>query len=111
MRDPLSVEEKFLKAVIISARRIQTFLWGEADGSWGLEEWRRMFVKRYNKIFAIDSTNPHAIVELKKRLLQNAALCIALLAILHFKRPVDIVNDKIPSNLKAYTSHTGDDNG
>ena len=76
-----------------------------------LEEWRRMFVKRYNKIFAIDSTNPHAIVELKKRLLQNAALCIALLAILHFKRPVDIVNDKIPSNLKAYTSHTGDDNG
>lgn len=98
----LSIEEKFIKAAIIAARRIQTFLWGEANGSWGLEEWRRMFIKRVRKIELIDPRNPHAIVELKKRLLQNAALSIALLVILHFGRPIDIVNDRIPSNLPEY---------
>lgn len=101
----LSIEERYLKAAIIAARKIQTFLWGVANGSWGLEEWRRMFIKRYKKIEAIDPKNPHAIVELKKRLLQNAALSIALLAILHFKRPIDIVNDDIPSNLPDYTDY------
>ena len=95
-------EEKYLHAAIMAARKIQTFLWGEANGAWGLEEWRRMFIKRVRKIERIDPENPHAIVELKKRLLQNAALSIALLGILHFKRPLDIANDDIPSNLPEY---------
>ena len=101
----LSMEEQFLAESIIAARKIQTMLWGEANGSWGLEEWRRMFVKRFNKIDMIDPKNPHAIVELKKRLMQNAALSIALMAILHFGRPMDIENDQIPSNLPGFTDY------
>lgn len=65
----LSHEEQFLAESIIAARKIQTMLWGESNGSWGLEEWRRMFIKWFNKIHAIDPGNPHAIVELKKRLM------------------------------------------
>ena len=98
----LSKEEQFLAESVISARKIQTMLWGEANGAWGLEEWRRMFAKRNHKIELIDPSNPHAIVELKKRLLQNAALSIALISILHYGRPIDIVNDQIPSNLPHY---------
>lgn len=102
MFDSLSKEEQFIHEAIIAARKIQTMLWGQANGSWGLEEWRRMFIKRFVKIELIDSSNPHAIVELKKRLLQNAALSVALMGILHYGRPIDIVNDQIPSNLPEY---------
>ena len=98
----LTKEELFLAESIIAARKVQTMLWGEANGAWGLEEWRRMFIKRNHKIDLIDPTNPHAIIELKKRLLQNAALSIALIGILHHGRPIDIANDKIPSNLPEY---------
>ena len=102
MFENLSKEEQFIAESIVAARKIQTMLWGEANGSWGLEEWRRMFVKRFVKIEMIDTNNPHAIVELKKRLLQNAALSVALIGILHFGRPMDISNDEIPSNLPEY---------
>jgi len=98
----LSREERFIAESILAARKIQTMLWGEANGSWGLEEWRRMFVKRLAKIELIDPGNPYAIVEMKKRLLQNAALSVALIGILHFGRPIDIANDQIPSNLPGY---------
>jgi hypothetical protein len=105
--ESLSKEEQFLAESIVAARKIQTMLWGEANGSWGLEEWRRMFVKRYNKIQAIDPSNPHAIIELKKRLLQNAALSVALMAILHYGKPMEIENDQIPSNLQEFTEYDG----
>lgn len=97
-------EIKHLALSILAARRIQTFLWGESNGAWGFEEWRRMFIKRYVKITEIDVDNPHAIVELRKRLLQNAALSIALLAILD---TMNITNENltnIPSNLPQYRS-------
>lgn len=99
----LAKEERFIADSIMAARKIQTMLWGEVNGSWGLEEWRRMFVKRFVKIEMIDPSNPHAIVELKKRLLQNAALSVALIGILHYGRPIDIENNRIPSNLPEYT--------
>ena len=51
----LTLEESYIFDTIVAARKIQTFLWGFADGSWGLEEWRRMFVKRYVKIERIVS--------------------------------------------------------
>jgi hypothetical protein len=105
MKDPfesLSREERFLAESIMAARKVQTMLWGEANGAWGLEEWRRMFLKRNHKIELIDPANPHAVIELKKRLLQNAALSIALIGILHHGRPIDIANDRIPSNLPEY---------
>lgn len=98
----LSKEERLISESIMSARKIQTLLWGESNGEWGLEEWRRMFVKRCIKIEMIDPANPHAIVELKKRLLQNAALSVALIGILHYGRPIDIENGEIPSNLPEY---------
>jgi hypothetical protein len=103
--DCLSKEEMFLAESIIAARKIQTMLWGESNGAWGLEEWRRMFVKRFIKIEMIDPSNPHAIVELKKRLLQNAALSIALTAILHYGHPIEIENGQIPSNLPSFTKY------
>ena len=98
----LKDEESIVFDAIISARKIQTFLWGEANGSWGLEEWRRMFNKRNKKIELIDPKNPHAIVEFKKRLLQNAALSIALINILNKNSNITTVNDNIPSNLEDY---------
>jgi len=97
----LTKEEKHLKEAIIAARKIQTFLWGEANGSWGLEEWRRMFIKRVVKIEMIDNNNPHAMVELKKRLLQNAALSIALLGILDGLKEMK-EDSVIPSNLPEF---------
>jgi hypothetical protein len=100
----LTKEERYIFDTIVAARRIQTFLWGFADGSWGLEEWRRMFIKRIRKINSIDKNNPHAMVELKKRLLQNAALSIALLTILDGK--TELAEDTIiPSNLPQYTEY------
>lgn len=95
------IEGYYLFRVIWNARNIQSLLWGDANGEWGMEEWRRMFQKRWEKIYNIKPDNPHAIIELRKRLLQNAALCIALLAILSFYKVKDI-NKTIETNLKEY---------
>lgn len=100
----MDVEEKYIKESIIAARKIQTFLWGVSNGSWGIKEWRRMFIKRVKKIEDIDYNNPHAMVELKKRLLQNAALSIALLAIIDGKNKIE-KDSEIPSNLPNYKEY------
>jgi hypothetical protein len=102
----LTEEERYLFEVIKSSRKIQDFLWGELNDQWGLEEWKRMFRKREKKIDDININNPHAIIELKKRLLQNASLCIALLKLLN--NPIMMAKlknynyDIIPSNLPEY---------
>ena len=75
-------EDSTIYEVIKSARIIQDFLWGKCNGAWGLEEWRRMFRKRIVKIDNIKADNPHARVELRKRLLQNAALSVALIELI-----------------------------
>ncbi len=98
----LSDEEKYLYEAIMSARKVQEFLWGEYNKEWGIEEWRRMFKKRIVKIDDIKIDNPHAMIELKKRLLQNAALCIALLKIADDSNNLD-KNCSIPSNLPDYS--------
>jgi hypothetical protein len=88
---------------VCAAREIQEFLWGHANSSWGLEEWRRMFRKRIKKIEDIDPANPHAMVELKKRLLQNAALCIGLLEVIsNIGVPEEGVGER-ESNLHQYS--------
>ena len=53
------------------------------------------------KIDDIDINNPHAIIEMRKRVMQNAALSVALMKILDTK---GIPTDKcvIPSNLPQY---------
>ena len=94
-------EEEQIIEVIKSARILEEFLWGEYNGQWNIEEWRRMFRKRIQKIDDIDVNNPHAKIEMRKRLLQNAALSIALMKIIDDK---GIPNHKcdIPSNLPKY---------
>lgn len=94
-------EEEQIREVIIASRKLEEYLWGEYNGQWNIEEWRRMFRKRIQKIDDIDVNNPHAIIEMRKRVMQNAALSIALMKILDTKGiPVD--ECVIPSNLPQY---------
>ncbi len=95
-------EEKVVQEAIIAARKIQTFLWGDANGEWGLEEWKRMFRKRVAKIDAIDESNPHAAVELRKRLLQTAALAVALITVVEKVGIPERSSDAPPSNLPQF---------
>ena len=50
-------EEQQLAEAIVAARKMQEFLWGEYNGQWNIEEWRRMFRKRIQKIDDILSGN------------------------------------------------------
>ena len=97
----LTAEEEQIKEVIIASRKLEEYLWGEYNGQWNIEEWRRMFRKRIQKIDDIDVNNPHAIIEMRKRLMQNAALSVALMKILDDKGiPLNECN--IPSNSPQY---------
>jgi hypothetical protein len=97
----LNNEEKYLYEAIIAARKVQEFLWGDYNSEWNIEEWKRMFRKRLVKIDDIDLENPHAIIEFKKRLLQNAALSIALLNIMDNSNKLNS-DCSIPSNLPEF---------
>ena len=99
--DKLTNEEEQIKEVIIAARTLEEYLWGEYNGEWNIEEWRRMFRKRIKKIDDIDVNNPHAIIEMIKRLRQNAALSVALMKILDSKG-IPLNECDIPSNLPQY---------
>jgi len=98
----LTAEEVYLFSSIKSARKIQDFLWGEYNSKWDLEEWKRMFSKRMVKITDIDVENPHAKIELKKRILQNTALGIAMLKKIEKNEINETCN--IPSNLPQYNT-------
>lgn len=98
-----TAEEIYLFYSIKSARNVQDFLWGEYNSKWDLEEWKRMFTKRMVKITDIDSDNPHAKIELKKRILQNTALGIAMLKKIDDNKIADSCN--IPSNLPQYKTN------
>ena len=97
----MSSEEKQILEVIKAARVTEEYLWGEYNGQWNIEEWRRMFRKRIVKIDDIDINNPHALIEMRKRLLQNAALSVALMKILDTKG-IPTNKTDIPSNLPQY---------
>lgn len=104
----LTSEEETAKLTILAARTIQTFLWGKSNGEWGLEEWKRMFRKRVAKLDAISEENPHAAVELKKRLLQTAALAVALIAVVEEKGGIPQRSEEAPpSNLPQYSNPIG----
>ena len=72
-------EEQNIIEVIKSARKIQEFLWNDMNQDCGLEEFKRMFRKRVAKIDNITMSNPHWEVELRKRLLQTAAIAVNLI--------------------------------
>ena len=93
--------------VVRAAREVQTFLWGKLNEGWGLEEWMRMFRKRVVKLDAIDTQNPYALIELKKRVLQVGALAVGLLAILEEGGMVPTHKEgESVSNLSEYAEHT-----
>ena len=94
-------EEQQLAEAIVAARKMQEFLWGEYNGQWNIEEWRRMFRKRIQKIDDIDVNNPHAKIEMRKRLVQNAAVSIALLRIID-EEGIPTKECESPSNLPQY---------
>jgi hypothetical protein len=96
-------EENYLLEAIFAARQVQDFLWGKHNKAWTLEEWKRMFRKRWVKIDDIDESNPHCLIELKKRVLQNAALSIALLSAIENGLPQDC---DVPTNLAEYSERT-----
>ncbi len=100
MNKAMNKRDSYIIESVRAARIVQNFLWGKYDDSWDLEEWRRMFRKRNQKIDDIDPKKPHALIELRKRLLQNAALSIALLERLDKGMPEE--NCAVPSNLSAY---------
>ncbi len=72
--------EDKIAAVIDAARTVQDFLWGQIEErGYDFELWRKILGKRLAKIDEIDSSEPHAIIELRKRLLQTAAVSVAWL--------------------------------
>jgi len=102
MGNRIKSEERILIEAIKAARVVQEYLWGASNRAWGIEEWLRMFRKRLAKLEEVKRDNPHAAVELRKRLLQTAALAIALMAIIEKKGVVWKAKKPIPSNLPQY---------
>ncbi len=99
----MTSKEQNIIEVIKAARDIQDFLWGDMNKDCGLEEFKRMFRKRVIKIDEIDMANPHWKVELRKRLLQTAAISVNMLTkmdnnlIIH-----DGIHPTLPSNLPQF---------
>jgi hypothetical protein len=78
-------DELEVARAVLLAREIQEFLWADKSLSclpFDGEAWRKVFQKRVDAIGEINATHPSAEVELRKRLLQQAALSIkALIAL------------------------------
>lgn len=71
---------------IRQAREIQEFIWDNqsiSQETFDQKKWHRLFQKRVDAISELDLNNPGAIVLLRKRLLQQAALSIKALEVLH----------------------------
>jgi len=102
-------EHETIKEVLEAARIIQEFLWGEMNDDAGLEEFKRMFRKRVAKIDAIDIDNPHWKIELKKRLLQTAAIAINVITKLdNDEMKHGGIHPTLPSNLTEYAEKIKD---
>ena len=86
MKDDFSADEAKIADAILVARQVQDFIWGdqaEGDGeTFDQERWTKMFQKRVDAISEVDTDDPAAVVELRKRILQQAALSVRALAIL-----------------------------
>ena len=96
-------EEKNIAEVIRAARVIQEFLWGGMNRDIGLEEFKRMFRKRVAKIDEIRMSNPHWRVEMRKRLLQTAAISVNMIAkIDNDEIRHDGIHPTVPSNLPQF---------
>ena len=92
-------EEETILEVIKAARTIQDFLWSDMNVRAGLEEFKRILGKRVIKIDEIQCSNPHWKTELKKRLLQIAAISVWLINRIDNNELNDY--DELPSNLES----------
>lgn len=80
-----SHDEKLIAEAIVGARLIQEFLWDIESISqrpFEAKVWQAAFQKRCDAIGNIDLSKPSALVELRKRLLQQASLSIKALVVL-----------------------------
>lgn len=78
-------DEELIAEAVREARHIQEFIWGAESRSqqrYDAEAWRVIFQKRVDAISHVNPSLPAAIVELRKRLLQQAALSIKALVAL-----------------------------
>ena len=83
----LTSEEKIIQQAIIAGRKVQEFLWQELshthDNSFDQNLWASVFQKRVDKIKQLNLSTINHKVELRKRILQQAALSIAALKLLN----------------------------
>lgn len=93
-------EDERIYRIVKAGRKLEDWLWGDLNGEWGLEEWKRMITKRAHKIVKVNTDNPHWKIELKKRLLQNACVSIALMG--RLDNLEDGIHPTVPSNLPEY---------
>ena len=69
--------------VLFAARQVQEFLWGDVEEpGYDFDLWKEILSKRFRKIEELDVNNHHAVTELRKRLLQTAAISVAWLVAL-----------------------------
>jgi hypothetical protein len=81
----LTKDEELIAEAILDARKVQEYLWQELsliNYPYEPKLWEQIFAKRLNKIREIDPLNPHARVELRKRIMQQTALGICALRVL-----------------------------
>lgn len=81
----LSEDEYILYNAILEARNVQEFLWGDdslRNEEFNPDVWANVFQKRVIKISQIKPNSPHATIELRKRVLQQAGLSILALKII-----------------------------
>jgi|GEM_PF-1823579 len=99
----LDLEELAIAKTIKAARTVQEFLWSDMNHGMGLEEMRRVFAKRLDKISQISLQNPHWRIELKKRLLQMAAISVMAIGKIDKNHEItEGIHETLPSNLPQY---------
>ena len=97
----LRIEKRIMIDIMKSARNIQEFLWSDLNKDADIEEFRRMLRKRLLKIDNLDVSNPYYKIELKKRLLQTACICINFIRQLDERQILEYDN-QVVSNLARY---------
>lgn len=83
MEKKLTDQEQYIFDALLAARKVQDFLWGQGLSKVKPEKLKdvciEMYQKRIDKLKEIDFTNKGSIIELRKRILQNAAISIKIL--------------------------------
>jgi len=78
-------DEALIAEAILEGRKVQEYIWQELSlfhKPYNPEVWRIIFEKRVKKISELDMNNSSYKIELRKRILQQAALSILALKVL-----------------------------